>query len=436
METISITAARRIALAAQGFADQRPSGRIGPRHIRQVLDRIGALQLDSVNVLCRSHYLPIFSRLGPYARSTLDRMAWGRPRELFEYWGHQTSLLPLSMYPLLRWRMDAACRWAWEGWTSARVPGAPPADWRSTWDPTIHAPWAVIAGMTRLTVERPEIVDEVLALVTERGPLAADSVGTPRSTGEPHPDPTTGRMWNWQDGKIALEWLFCMGKVTTSDRRNFARLYDLSDRVIPAETRGLPTPSADDAGHELMRRAARAMGVATEKQLRDYFRLPAPQAKASIATLVDTGELIRSRIEGVRGVAYRWHEADEPSDIPARALLSPFDSLIWERDRVEQLFGFRYRISIYTKESDRQHGYYVLPFLLGDRLVARVDVKADQAGSALVVPVVNSEPGTAKAEVAAALAAELRLLADWLELERIVIRRRGNLAVPLAKAVS
>jgi uncharacterized protein YcaQ len=439
METISIDEARRMVLGAQGFDRPRPAGRVGPVKLRASIERIGVLQLDSVNVLCRSHYLPLFSRLGAYSRSTLDRMAWGKPRELFEYWGHQASLLPLSLHRMLRWRMNAARDWVWDGWTSPTRPGTPPADWASTWDSRIHAPWAVIAGMTRLAVERPRIVDEVLAELRRRGPMIADEVAPAvarRARADPDPDPSTGRMWNWQDGKIAVEWLFCTGAVTTATRRNFTRVYDLSERVLPSETLALPTPSEDEARRELMRRTARALAVGTEKQLRNYFQLPRQLARESIAELVDAGELIKVRVEGLNGVRYRWRDADPAAELPARALLSPFDSLIWDRDRIEQLFGFRYRISIYTKESERTDGYYVLPFLLHDTFAARVDLRADREKSILVVPTVNAEPETDPVEVAHELAAELRLLAEWLELERITVGRRGNLAARLTRELA
>jgi uncharacterized protein len=436
LERLSVDAARRIALTAQGFGDSRPAGRVDARQIRSVIDHIGVLQLDSVNVLCRSHYLPVFGRIGPYPRTTLDRMAWGKQgRELFEYWAHRTSLLPLSLYPLLRWRMQAAASWVWDRWSSTTQP---PADWSTSLDPVLRlAPWAVIAGMTRLAKERPSLVDEVLALVTEHGPIAAveaDPDGRRRRRGDPDPDPTTGRMWNWQDGKIALEWLFYMGKVTTATRRTFERIYDLTERVIPAEVLAAPAPSQDDAQRELVRIAARAQGVSTEKQLREYFHLPADHSKARIAELVDAGNLIPARVEGVPQRMYLWHNAREPREVRARALLSPFDSLIWDRDRAQRLFDFHFRISIYTPAARRTHGYYVLPFLLGDRFVARVDLKADRQESTLRVEAANAEPGVVMPEVAVELADELRVMAGWLGLDRMVVAPRGDLSGALARA--
>jgi uncharacterized protein YcaQ len=427
-ESISVDEARRIALAAQGFAEPRPSGRVDVRHLRRVIDRVGVLQLDSVNVLCRSHYLPVFARLGSYSRTSLDRMSWGdEGRELFEYfWGHKASLLPLRTYPLLRWRMRAAARQAWEG----------------PLDPGVEVPWAVVAGMRRLSRERPGLVDDVLALVAERGPIAAGEAspdGSRRSATDPHPDPSTGRMWNWQDAKIALEYLFCIGRVTIAGRRNFERLYDLSERALPAHVVAAPALDADQAQRELLRISARSLGVATARELcgatGGHFPLPSATARSRIAELVEAAELIPVRAEGVSQQSYVWSEAQEPRAVEARALLSPFDSLIWNRDRTERLFDFHYRISIYTPAAKRTHGYYVLPFLLGDRLVARVDLKADRGRSALLVPTVNAEPGARLDAVAVALAAELDLMADWLELDRVVVAGEGNLAPALSSAV-
>jgi uncharacterized protein YcaQ len=434
-ERIPVEEARRIALAGQGFADPRPSGRVDARHLRRVAERVGVLQLDSVNVVCRSHYLPVFARLGPYPRPLLDRMAWGgQGRGLFEYWGHNASLLPLGTYPLLRWRMEAARRWVWEDWGSPTRPGRIPADWKTTLDPAIQVPWAVIEGMTRLAWERPGLVEEVLAVVAARGPVAA---GEASPDGQRRAGPTAegGRMWNWQDVKIALEWLFCAGRVTTASRRNFERLYDLTERVLPADVLAAPAPGQDDAQRELIRIAARAHGVATERQLREYFHLPAAPARARVAELVESGALKPVRVEGQSQQMYLWPEARVPERVRARALLSPFDSLIWDRDRTLRLFDFHYRISIYTRAAERTHGYYVMPFLLGDRLVARVDLKADRAQSALLVRGAHAEPGVREADVADELADELRLMAGWLELDRVVVDGGGDLAPALSRAV-
>jgi uncharacterized protein len=422
VETIPLDVARRIALTAQGFADPRPSGRVDVRHIRRVIDRVGVLQVDSVNVLCRSHYLPLFARLGPYSRTTLDRMCWGGgDQELFEFfWGHKASLLPLSTYPLLRWRMRAAERQVWD----------------AELDPDLTVPWSVVAGMRRLSTERPGLVDDVLALVTERGPLTAGEAnpdGVRRKRTDADPDPTTGRMWNWQDAKIAIEFLFSTGQVTIAGRRNFERLYDLTERVLPV----LPGPelAADEARRELVRISARTLGVATARELCGagigHFPLPTATARRVIGELVDAGELVPVRVEGVPQQSYLWAE-DEDRPVDARALLSPFDTLIWNRDRTHRLFDFFYRISIYTPAPQRVHGYYVLPFLLGDRLVARVDLKSDRQNSALLVPTVTAEPGVPDREIVEPLAAELDLMARWLDLDRVLVTADSDLGRALS----
>ncbi|WP_441327744.1 winged helix-turn-helix domain-containing protein [Kribbella sp. ALI-6-A] len=340
-EAISRDTARRIALAAQGFAEPRPTGRVDVRHLRRAIERIGVLQVDSVNVLCRSHYLPLFARLGPYSRTTLDRMCWGADRELFEFfWGHKASLLPVSTYPLLRWRMRAAER----------------QDWNADLDPDLSVPWSVVVGMRRLSAERPGLVADVLARIVERGSLTAGEAspdGERRKPTDPDPDPTTGRMWNWQDAKIAVEYLFCSGRVTIAGRRNFERLYDLTERVLPAGVLEAPEVDADEARRELLRSSARSLGVATAQELcgttHGHFPLPKATARSVIDDLVESGDLIPVRVEGVKPQSYRWRDADD-RPIDARALLSPFDTLIWNRDRTHRLFDFFYRISIYTPQ--------------------------------------------------------------------------------------
>ena len=419
---ISVEVARRIALNAQGFGEARPR-RADVRQIRKAVERAGVVQLDSVNVLCRSHYLPVFARVGDYARTTLDRMSWGGDRELFEYfWGHKAALLALSDYPLMRWRMRAAERQVWDEELS----------------PDVTAPWSVVAGMRRLSAERPGYVAQVLALVTEKGPLTAGEAspdGVRRKRSDPDPDPTTGRMWNWQDAKIAIEYLFCTGRVMIAGRRHFERVYDLSERVLPSAVLNAPEPPADEARRELVRIAARGLGVATAKELcgaggQGHFPLPTATAREVIGELVEAGDLIPVRVDGVKRQAYLSAEAkDRPVD--ARALLSPFDPLIWNRDRTHHLFDFFYRISIYTPAPQRMHGYYVLPFLLGDRLVARVDLKADRQTSTLLVPTLTQQPNTP--DPTEPLAAQLQELATWLGLEHIQVTASEGRA--LASAV-
>jgi uncharacterized protein YcaQ len=389
--------ARRIALAAQGFADPRPVGAVDTRQLRRMAARLAVLQIDSVNVLSRAHYLPAFSRLGPYAREALDDLA-GRRRELFEYWAHEASLLPVRLHPHLRWRMAAAEEHAW-------------------------------GSMVRIQRERPGYVSEVHARVREGGPLKASDLA------EPRPD-RPGSMWNWHAGKVALEWLFYTGVITTRGRTaGFERVYDLTERVLPAAVLQVPTPESAEAVRELVRTASRALGVATERDLRDYFRLRPPAARAAITELVDAGELLPVEVAGWGAPAWLHPEARRPRWVRARALVGPFDSLVWERPRVARIFGFRYRLEIYTPAAQRVHGYYVLPFLLGDRLVARVDLKADRQVGVLRVQAAFAEDGVDRTEVAAALAEELALMAGWMQLDAVVVAERGDLAADLAAAV-
>ncbi|HXV52536.1 MAG TPA: crosslink repair DNA glycosylase YcaQ family protein [Solirubrobacterales bacterium] len=375
-ERLSAPEARRLALASQGFAEPRPDGEPGGWDLRRVLKRVGLLQIDSVNVLERAHYLPAFSRLGPYSHEALDRLSQRAPRRLFEYWGHEASLIPVEYQPLLRWRMERAAHDAW-------------------------------GGMRKVASERPELVAEVLEQVRDRGPLAASELTAERPR-------RSGPWWDWSDSKRALEWLFWSGRVTAARRRRFERLYDLPERVLPAKVLAAPTPAPDEAQRELLRIAARSLGVAAERDLRDYFRLSAAEAKPRLAELVEAGDLVEVEVEGWgRTRGYLWPGARIPRRVEATALLGPFDSLIWERNRVERIFGFAFRLEIYVPAPKRRHGYYVLPFLLGDRLVARVDLKADRAAGVLRLNALHLEPG-APAETTEALEAELRRLAGWL----------------------
>ena len=390
--------ARRIALAAQGFAVPRPSTPVGTRQLRAVAQRLAVVQIDSVNVLSRSHYLPFFSRLGPYPRAALDGLTNGRGA-VFEYWAHEASFLPVRLHPYLRWRMAAADDEAW-------------------------------GSMNRVARERPEYVAALVERVRTGGPLRAAELG------EARPD-RPGSMWNWHAGKAALEYLFFTGVLTARGRTaGFERVYDLTERVLPAAVLAQPVPDRPDAVRELVRTAARALGVGTEKDLRDYFRLSPGDARTAIAELADAGELVPVEVDGWGRPAWLDPAAHRPRWIRARALLSPFDSLVWERPRVERIFGFRYRLEIYTPAPKRVHGYYVLPFLLGDRLVGRVDLKADRQASVLRVQSAFAEDGVVRGEVAAELADELRLMADWMELEDVVVAERGNLAGELSRAVA
>jgi len=385
-EKLSADAARRIALAASGFGVARPAAVHGGQMQRSI-ERLGLLQIDSVNVLARAHYLPLFSRLGNYPQALLDRAAWGRKgqRRLFEFWAHEASLLPLDSHPLLRWRMQRAASNAGDG-----------------------------KGKLHLfRKERKTFIDAVRREIAARGPLAASELSNGGKA--------RGAWWGWSDGKYAMEWLFFAGVITTATRRgSFERVYDLTERVLPAAVLARPTPPADEAQRALLRLSARALGVATEFDLRDYFRLGVADTKARLAELVEAGDLLPVTVEGWDRPAWLDPGARMPRRIEARALLAPFDPLVWERDRTQRIFDFFYRIEIYTPLNKRNYGYYVLPFLLGDRLVGRVDLKADRATGRLLAHAVHVEPGIERRKIEGPLSDELRLMADWLGLDRVV----------------
>ena len=395
-DMVSLAQARRIALAAQGFGVPRPAGRIDVGHLRRVLARIQLLQIDSVNVLSRAHYLPLFSRLGAYPRGLLDRAAWGRPRQLFEYWAHEASLLPLDLHPLLRWRMERAARG--EGM------------------------WARLRAYSG---ERRGEAEAVLRRIEQEGPLAAsDFEGAKGRTG----------WWEWSDAKAALEWLFWSGRITAAARRSsFERAYDLTERVIPSRILSAPKPTKEDAQRALLERSALALGVGTAADLRDYFRLK-PEATPRLDELVEEGRLRRVSVQGWRQPAYLHAETKIPRRIRTAALLAPFDPLIWERTRAERLFGFHYRIGIYTPAEKRVHGYYVLPFLLDESIVARVDLKADRQAGLLRVQSAWGEPN-APPETAERLAAALRVMAGWLGLVEVAVEPKGDLHRLLSQAL-
>jgi len=398
-DRLSLSAARRIALAAQGLARPRPAGAVQRRHLAITVDRLNLLQIDSVNVLARAHYMPLFSRLGPYHQGLLDQACRGRGRLFFEYWAHEASLLPLRFWPLLQWRMERA------------------ANGRG-----------IYGGLARFGRERRALVEQVLREVEQGGPIAASDL---RNVGE---KTGAGGWWGWSDEKKALEWLFWAGRVTTAERRNFERLYDLPERVLPPSILAAPVPDCHDAHRALIAEAARALGIATRHCLRDYFRLSPEDMKGRLEELLEDGTLTAATVEGWPQPAYLHRDARQPRNVSARALLSPFDPVVWERARTESLFDFRYRIEIYTPAHKRQFGYYVLPFLLDDRMAARVDLKADRPAGVLRVLAAHQEPGS-PAETPTELAAELRDLASWLRLSAITVEPRGDLAPALASVI-
>lgn len=402
---LSAAEARRVALAAQGFAQPRPSGVVNLGHLRRLVSRLGAVQIDAVNVLVRSHYLSAYSRLGPYPLDLFDRLAYER-RGAFEYWGHAASFLPIELHPALRWRMARS---------------AEDKHWK--------------AVQRRIKNERPGYVAAVEREIAERGPLAFGDLTAPaRREKVPTKYAESSILWwRWSDGKTVLEGLFNTGRLAVSRRRSFERLYDLTERVIPDTVLSAPTPAEDEAQRTLVRHAANALGVATVRDLSDYFRLPVAATRKRVLELVDAGELRRTRIEGWSDDAYLGPGA-RASPVEIRALLSPFDSLVWERPRTERLFGFRHSFELYVPAPKRRYGYYVLPFLLGDTLVARVDLKVDRGRGRLLALGAYIEPSAPARSVAGELAAELRQIAAWLGLEHIDVSDHGDLASDLRKA--
>jgi len=396
-DTLTAGEARRIALAAQGFGGDREAA-VGKRQLTKLVDRLGVIQIDSVNVVSRTHYLPAFSRLGAYPRELLEDIAWAKKRPLFEYWAHEASLLPLSAQPLFRWRMEDA-----------------------------QAGVGVWKGVAKFLRERRDFVDRVRDEIATRGPLSASDLEMGHK-GE-------GGWWGWSEAKRAVECLFWAGELTTATRRGtFERVYGLPEKVIPKAVWELPTPDRADAQRQLYRIAARAMGIATSKDLRDYFRMPVEGAKDRIAELVEAGELLPVKVKGWRDQAYLDPAARWARKVEASSLLSPFDNLIWFRERTERMFGVRYRIEIYVPADKRQHGYYVLPFLEGDALTARVDLKSDRKASVLIVQSAHAEPWATDA-TPVKLAAELQRMASWLGLETVRVQKRGDLAGALAAAL-
>ena len=404
--TLTTLQARRIALAAQGFTRPRPGGvgrAVTAAHLNRTVYRLGFFQIDSVNVLARAHYMPLFSRMGPYDPELLHRAAGRAPRRLVEYWAHEAAMLDARLWPAFAFRRAEAHTRAW-------------------------------GGPRRIAQDKPELVEAVRREVVEHGPLTSRQLEARLEHDVPRTRDNWG--WNWSEAKSALEFLFFAGDVMAARRNGqFEREYDAPERVLPPAVRDA-APMSEAEGHRvLVEHAAAALGVGTAQCLRDYFRLSPEPTRIAIDGLVTDGVLEPVTIRGWKRPAFLHRDAVLPRKVPARALLSPFDPLVFERTRTERLFDFEYRIEIYVPEPKRRYGYYVLPFLLGDRLVARVDLKADRAGSRLLVHGAWSEP-QAPDHTAAELAAELRLMAGWLGLDEVVVGDKGDLVVRLRSVLS
>ena len=377
--------ARRVALAAQGLAAPRPSGRVDRRHLRRVLGHVGLLQIDSVNVLVRSQELPLFARLGPHPRTLIDDAV--RDGELYEYWVHEASLVPTADHHLFRWRSQRPIPWP---------------------------------GLRRELERLGSYVDEVHRRVRDEGPLVASDLGARVGT--------KGPWWDYDDGKLALEALFYLGRVTATRRpHDFARVYDLPERAIAAAHLQRPDVPFEEAHKILLERAARYHGVGTLKDLADYHRLALTPSKRALGELVSEGRLLPVEVDGWDQPAYLHPEARRPRRVESRALLSPFDPVVWNRERALRLFDFHYRIEIYTPAPRRRYGYYVLPFVLGDQVVGRVDLKADRARGELLVQSAWGEDDVDESHVSAAMLEEISLMAAWLELECVRVVGGGNL---------
>jgi uncharacterized protein len=401
---LSAADARRLALSSLGFGVKKPA-RAGPPHVRATVARLGAIQIDSVNVLARAHYLPAFSRYGPYPMGVLDDMVHAR-RELFEYWGHAACFLPIDLYPLMRWRME---------------------NQRAAW-----------AGVSK---KQQVFMEAVYREVCDRGPMSAGelSMGGRRA----------GPWWGWSEGKRAIELLFRQGRVAVAGRRNFERLYDIPERVFPSAVLQAGAVPPSDAKKALILRAARAMGIGTAKEIAQYFHIDAWWDRLSVNgrrrpektgllfdELVEDGRLRRVRVEGWEQPAFTTPGARIPRSIHARAIVSPFDPVLWERKWTKAVFDFDYQIEIYVPGPKRIYGYYVLPFLLGDRCAARVDLKADRRTATMIVHAAYVERGLNVREIAAALAEELRSMARWLALDAVAVRPKGTLATALKRALA
>ncbi len=384
-DSLSIADARRIALAAQGFDTARPKTKATQRHVDALIARLGVIQIDSVNVLVRSQELPLFARLGNHDRNAIPKAT--EAQKLFEYWGHEAALLPVDLHPLFRWKMNAA--------RTGKV-----AHW----------------GLTSFYEENKAFVKRTLKHVTTNGPTTSRELSARTEK--------KGTWWDWDEAKVALEYLFLTGQLMSRGRgSDFARIYDTPERVLPQRVFDAATPSERDARKQLLVRSAIAQGVATASDLADYYRQKPASVKPLIAELLEEGELRAVAVDGWTEKAFVHRDAKLPKQLHATALLSPFDSLVWCRPRNERLFNFHYRIEIYTPKEKRKFGYYVLPFMMDGEMVGRVDLKADRASGVLQAHSVHTEKGVKRSSINDALNAELHAMATWLQLDRVQIGR-------------
>jgi uncharacterized protein YcaQ len=384
-DSLSIADARRIALAAQGFDTARPKTKATQRQIDALISRLGVIQIDSVNVLVRSQELPLFARLGNHDRNAIPKAT--DAQKLFEYWGHEAAHLPVDLHPLFRWKMEAARTGKVTHW-----------------------------GLTSFYEENKAFVKRTLKHVEKNGPTTSRELSTRTEK--------KGTWWDWDEAKVALEYLFLTGELMSRGRgSDFARVYDTPDRVLPEDVLNAPTPSEHDARKQLLVRSAIAQGVATMSDLADYYRQKLATVKPLIAELVEEDELRTVAVDGWTEKAFVHRNAKLPKYLHATALLSPFDSLVWCRPRNERLFDFHYRIEIYTPKEKRKFGYYVLPFMMNGEMVGRVDLKADRANGVLLAHSVHAEKGVKRLSINDALSAELDAMASWLGLERVQIGR-------------
>ena len=385
-DSLSIADARRIALSAQGFDTARPTTKATQRHVDALIARLGVIQIDSVNVLVRSQELPLFARLGNHDRNAIPKAT--QAQKLFEYWGHEAAHLPVDLYPLFRWKMDAARTGKVTHW-----------------------------GLTSFYEDNKAFVKRTLKHVATNGPTTSRELSTRTEK--------KGTWWDWDEAKVALEYLFLTGELMSRGRgSDFARIYDTPERVLPQRVIDAPTPSEHDARKQLLLRSAIAQGVATASDLADYYRQKLATVKPLITELVEEGELREVSVDGWTEKAFVHRNAKLPKQLHATALLSPFDSLVWCRPRNERLFDFHYRIEIYTPKEKRKFGYYVLPFMVNGEMMGRVDLKADRANSALLAYSVHTEKGVKRSSINDALNTELHAMANWLQLDQVQIGRR------------